>query len=96
MNDADSSSVPRYPERAESGSQGKEPSPVREAQGPDGLVGPANNDADEGQGACPFCGSGSTAFGCIAEGWPLIGIETDSAYFKLANARIVAVSKEGE
>ena len=40
----------------------------------------------------PFCGSGSTALGCIAEGRPFIGIEKDPAYFKIAQARIKAAT----
>ena len=43
-----------------------------------------------------FAGSGSTCVACKLEGFNFIGIEKDSEYAKIAEARIKAWKKEAE
>jgi site-specific DNA-methyltransferase (adenine-specific) len=42
----------------------------------------------------PFLGSGTTAMACKAEGFNFIGIERESDYIKIAEARINSVQEK--
>ena len=44
----------------------------------------------------PFCGSGTTGIACKLEGFEFIGIEQDSEYCKIAEARIQNYNEEPE